>query len=774
MPQVSIVPSVLPKEIVAAIHHIELNKAGWWEKAVQRLVLASIWLADEPLAKERILETLESEFRLKLSPQRLTRVLDSLDDSDSLLTLTDGRYRIPDSRRKEFEIELTESDEAEKRAKRYFEGLLDSRQIKIDLANAWKLFSENFLSPLISDVGANAYRLVTGESTIDGGKILEKFLHQFPAGERQQLAEVTQLFLSPQSNEARSHISRLLHARLCVEASGLPEETVNKIRDVTGKAVKFRIFVDTNFLFSLMELHENPSNATARELQELIDHLRENLTIELFVTPKTVDEAKRAIRAAKSRLDGIPSSFNFTTAAMRVGLSGMAHKYLEERNKSGTCLNPDEWFQPYIDDFVGIARAKGIELYNERLDALSLEQSVIDDIHQVMEFEKTMHEDRRKSYDRVEHDMVLWHFVRSKRPAYVESPIDAREWILTVDYRFIGFDQHKMRQSSTSTPLCLHPASLVQLLQFWVPRTKEFEEAILGSLRMPFLFQEFDVEAERTTLKILRGLGRFEGSSDFPVDTISSVIMNDGLRSRLLVEQENDQEVILIRDALVTETQRRIDEERAKTEELAKSVKIKEEAIADYVRRHDEKETEIGNLKVELNQLRVTASQSEARYEEQASKFEKLQQQQAHALAEFRDSQNAKIAELHNKQARRDAMWLYLLLFAFLLILCLAFGWFMQFVIPIVPTVIGNYASIASFAILSFIAGHLLLEIIFRNKPAIHGLWPFVQAKRFRMWLWTLVVTGFMLGVIGNLYANRLQKNLDQLDDSKMNSLQEK
>ena len=151
--------------------------------------------------------------------------------------------------------------------------------------------------------------------------------------------------------------------------------------------------------------------------------------------------------------------------------------------------------------------------------------------------------------------MILWHFVSDQRPNYIESPIDSRDWILTVDYRLIGFDEYKQKHAGSKITLCLHPTSLIQLLQFWVPRTKEFEEAMLGSMRLPFLFQEFDAEAERTSLRILKGLGRFEGRDDISAQTITSVILNEGLRARLLTKKTGDgeTEIALIRDALVEE-----------------------------------------------------------------------------------------------------------------------------------------------------------------------------------------------------------------------------
>ena len=640
--------NLLPKEVTALIHHIELNKDGWWDKAAQRLVLSAIWLAAQPPSIDQIAATMESEFRLKLSGAKLTSILSTLETQNSLVILPGDKYRIPDARRTEFEREIEASENAEILAHDFFIGLLKEQNLQLDTAVSWTTFTDKFLAPLIKEVGANAYRLVIGQDTLEGMGLIEDFLKHFPTDKHQKLRDVASQFLNPKAERARSYISRLLHARLCVEASGLPAEVISKIRDLSGKPIRFRVFVDTNFLFSLINLHDNPSNETARELQDLISNLKDNIKIDLYVTPQTIDEAKSAILNAKLQLHGMPMASNFTAVAMHAGISGMAQKYLMERARAGRFITAEDWFRPYLDNFVAIAKGKGVEIFNESQDSYSTRQDVIDDINDVLSYDEQNSNRRRKSYGSVKHDMVLWHFVQDKRPAYLESPIDARDWIITVDYRFIGFDRHKMPRLHSKVPLCLHPTSFIQLLQFWVPRTKEFEEAMLGSLRLPFLFQEFDAVAERTTLKILCGLGRFEGSSELPEATISNVVMNDGLRARLERKAPGDEEIILIRDALLEEKNKRLDAELQKTQQLEAAL-------------HDEK---IKRIEAELlkSQQLEAAIQGKDAYLSELDREKKAQAVEIERLRSAVDdagrqdkTQAALIADLKAKGDRRDA-----------------------------------------------------------------------------------------------------------------------
>jgi|SRR5215469_8492882 len=149
----------------------------------------------------------------------------------------------------------------------------------------------------------------------------------------------------------------------------------------------------------------------------------------------------------------------------------------------------------------------------------------------------------------------------------------------------------------SKVPLCVHPTSLIQLLQFWVPRTKEFEEAILGSLRLPFLFQELDVEAERMSLRILKGLGLFEGSNEISEQTITQVILNEDLRSRLQSEHSKEEDIELIRGALIAEMQSQADSEAAKAKELETALKIRDESLAELSAEAKAKDRELRELR---------------------------------------------------------------------------------------------------------------------------------------------------------------------------------
>lgn len=759
----------LPKEVTALVHHIELNRAGWWEKAIHRLTLAAVWLSDHAPSFDEIQTFLNSEFHLPLSDSKLHSVLESLESQTLIVRLPGQLYRIPDQQRITFKKEIAKDEEVASAARDFFFTLVESIGIELDPLNVWSTYESDFLSPLVEKVGANAYRLIIGEPLVVDKGLGERFLSQYGEECRSKLTILLTKFLDPQNDKVRAYVSRMLHARFCVEASGLPQNVIDKLNTSAGKQIHFRVFVDTNFLFSVLELHENPSNIAARELLDLISRLKSNPKVDLVITPCTVEEAKSSIISAMNHISDIRATPSFMHAALQVGFSGMIGRFLVECQKRKGDLTPDDWFNPYLKNFAVIARGKGVELFNENLDSYATKQDVVDDILDVIDHEKKLPEDHRKSYKKVEHDIILWHCVNDKRPSYVESPLDAKDWILTVDFRLLGFDEYKRKKTGATVPICLHPTTLIQLLQFWVPRTKELEEALLGSLCLPFLFHEFDADAEITSLNILRILGRFEGADDIPEQTITNIVLDDALRARLKYEKKEEDEIVLIRDALIEEMKARVtaetnkaqemkalaDAEANKAQQLSNAIKEKETAAAVLDAENRAKDVEIAKLKIRLG-------------EEEASTGEA----------------NKKIAELDNRVSEWESKWqireetkkkhftifCYFGILAVVILVSVFAAYIFERIFPSYANMIGMIATRILVTAFVFVIGHLFLECWAIRKSNMAHLWIFKQIRRFRKWLWILVILAFVVGVLGNLCANKIQKNIDQ-DKQPNNSL---
>ena len=92
---------------------------------------------------------------------------------------------------------------------------------------------------------------------------------------------------------------------------------------------RVRILLDTNFLFSILSLHDNPSNEVAQDLIRLTTQAKPNIRVELYVLPITVEETRRVLREVMARLSGMVLTKNIAAAAVKLSSSGLFNQYMQ-------------------------------------------------------------------------------------------------------------------------------------------------------------------------------------------------------------------------------------------------------------------------------------------------------------------------------------------------------------------------------------------------------------------------------------------------------------
>ena len=492
---------MLSPELISLVHHIELNKAGWWDLALQRLILTALWVKRDKITlnSEEVRATLADYFSISLAEPVVNKHLHGLATGGQLLVFTEGRYKLSEHTIRQCEEDLTDSAQLEGRVRVRFQTLLSEYCPSLDFGPAWNSYHEKFLLPMVSEMGANTYRLITGANVGVEMPQLRPFTDSFEPSETIGLRELARVFLNPTDPDVRRYVLRTMNAYFVVRAGGLNDHTIEKLARSAAKLPAAVLFLDTNVLFSLLGLHENPADEGSMALISLVRRLSASIPIRLRVLPHTLDEMRRAITASQEAVINMRISPQLLNSVANAGISGITEKFLRLSAGRDKTVSPADYFKPYLHNLLTILRGNGVDLFSQDLAAYKTRQDVIDDLLQQQEFENKKFGDRAKNYERLEHDMVLWHFANDKRPVQVESPIDANCWVVTADYRLLGFDAHKQRQMSAVVPICLHPATLTQLLQFWMPQTPEFEEALLSTMRLPAVLTVVDSDTERVS-----------------------------------------------------------------------------------------------------------------------------------------------------------------------------------------------------------------------------------------------------------------------------------
>ena len=610
----------LPQDLAALVHHVELSRAGWRERAIRHLLLATISRHSHGLSPDDVCESANQALPGPLAPAEISRHLDSLKSKGSIIRLPNGHLKLSEHARLEIEKQLASAESRRATVRDEFDTAFSYLPPRIEIS--WDDFLESFLTPLVAELGAKTYHILTGQDPrIEDTTSYLEFLKRFPEDDRVLVYQTISRFVDSTSPAVRMYILRLLNTAFLVRALTLPAGAVQELLRRTRRRLQMRVFVDTNFLFSLLGLHVNPADDVVRALHELIESMPNRVDVKLYMLPCTMDEARETIARYQDRLSSFYLSRQIADAIRQgqINLSGISATYVQEAYDDGRRISARDYFAPYLKDFIGVARSKGVEIFNVSLDAWRMNQNVIDDVAEQMEWEQNRRHGRGKSYETLLHDMMLWHFARGQRPGRIDSPLDARAWVATVDYGLLRFDAFKRRGFPQEPAVCLHPTVLLQILQFWVPNSESLEAALMTSLRP--VTSAFDSEAEKITVKIISSLSRFETIDDLSVETITNVVLSDAVRGRITRAKNAEEELAAVQTGVIEESRlmkMRAERYRKDASGLRDAVKQRDTKIARL-----EKEIEIAVEKRNIadTELRVEKA-SNSRLETQLCKVQ--------------------------------------------------------------------------------------------------------------------------------------------------------
>ena len=593
----------LPKEIASLIHHITLNEQGWWDKTIQRLIISALGsVENKQLTIEKIVKFVKDNYDTHIDNDKVKKQIEKLCSSKAILKVDTDTFLLSESELNSFNNDISKYEETELKVQFEFLEIIkkecnDEEQKII----TWELFNNELLIPILYEFGAKTYELITGQGIkLESNHRFKKFLSKFPSERHVIIKDAIIDFLNPQNPLVRGLILRKLNAYFFLEAIKLPTTAIDKINIASKKQVTFKVFVDTNFLFSFLGLHENPSNEAAKTLLDTIARISNKVKIKLYITPLTIDETKKVIINEEQKLKNLRPTQVLSNVAVNHISNGFAKKYFEECNKSNQSIKASDYFEPYLNNLIKVLREKGVEIYNDnKFQNYTTDQRVIDDILDQQKLEETQFKNKphlQKSYEKLEHDFVLWHFVNDLRPSYVESADEAGAFITTVDFRFINFDNIKRRKKRLKIPVCIHPTNLIQILQLWIPRDEAFDIAVLSNLRFPFLFTEFDADTELTTIRIIEQLSRYENVNDLKEDTVTSILFNQALRQKIQTNDDKIKDAILVKDAIIEEIKVHkilVEDKTNQLVQLDEKVKQKEELVSNLT--SEKKQTEQTN-----------------------------------------------------------------------------------------------------------------------------------------------------------------------------------
>ncbi|WP_447882333.1 hypothetical protein [Serratia fonticola] len=592
----------LPTELVSLVHYVELNKSGWWKRATGQIIKGLLFNEPEPISLISLKEKVRSVLGLSIPTENINLQIEDLLSRRSVVKI-DGKLSLSEQEIRELSLHRDRANKEEEDTSLFFKEMISTLGINIDPEEAWVLLKEDLIKSIHS-IGANTYKLLRNGDLRRNHNWLKVFLERYPDDIHFDLKKCISSLLSPANIFTKNYILRLLNAYFFVEATQLKKETISSLDNSNSKNREIKIVLDTNFVFSILGLHENPYNESAESILKLPGKVG-GVNIRYYILRKTLEEFESVLSYQLEKLKSYKFSRNLTSAIRKLSATnGILAKFFEECEKNSETLSPEAYFLPYTTGLLRLLDEKNIKILEWQTVDYSQNQLVIDDILRITENQKRKPPSERKSYESILHDMIFWYSIKDNRNSEAHTALDEDCWGVSLDWSLIRFDQIKRKAKKSSLPIVMHPINFLQLIQFWIPRDEKLESGIMDSMRLPLFFGEFNAEDERITLEIITKLSTFSNITDMKVETITKVLADNALIDKIKESDKSNEVIIELIESKIAELaidyKNQLDESVAQiTQYENEIIKLKEES-SNVLIHEENKDISIQKLKDEV------------------------------------------------------------------------------------------------------------------------------------------------------------------------------
>lgn len=634
-------------------HLVSLTKTGKTRGAIDNLVITAIGLdtAESFRSPDEVASAVESLFGIVIGSSDVRRAIDGAvaggrlvrargtgELSLSLATRGQLDGRIADSR--DLESAVREEWSLELRAGGYAAGEPEVDQL-------WSCL-QNYMARAFRRHGAMAVELLDARLMLNDhdqeslvacmdGAISETGL----AAERTKTAAAISTFFKTTTPTRARYVAQLLDATFTFFALTVNDATAAYL----SQSLKpLSLFLDTNFIFGLLGIHENPLSEASRELVSFVRG--HSFPFTFYVHERTLKEIAATLEHVADRLLGRRWSPELSRAAITTG-TGTGVELAYHRLNAESPVDPKIYLSKF-DHMVDLLKDHGVKLYRPpQTEVISVEEKALK-IAEYMHFVETKRPGKPKPYEALDHDIVVWISLQRQRKR-TQSALDAGALFLTNDVLFRNFDWKYLRDGNVGSVVL--PGQLLQVLRPFVKATDDFDKRFVEAFVAPE-FRAAQTDYEDTASQVLSYLTTFK---DVPAETAVRILTNEMLLARLRqTEQGSEEFKELIESALIEDNaalleerealNAQIEEERIKTQTqlAAASALVRDSQTAIEEARSDAARREQSAREEE----RLLAAQERQRL------LDELTQQQARLEQSLHGARTEERSSLHDELSR--------------------------------------------------------------------------------------------------------------------------
>jgi len=569
-------------QVLIRLSHIgPLLKAGAFEHAIDNMIEHVILLEpSESFTNESaIKESLALNFGIKFTVDEIKSSLDRL-KRNNMVIRTGTSITLEPDRKLNLQKQIKEREELEKKVALSWKAKLMSLNRTLTDSDCDILWQEQkrYLALVFQRHGAECISLFSRNTTTYNDvlsktlkDILEQIISKLPPSLHEiAKSEFPKIFDSDDTDRCE-YLMQLLDTTFVLFSLGIDDKSAIYIRE---SLIDIILFLDTNFLMGLLNLHINPLNEVSKQVLQLI---RDNkFQIKLYYSIETAREFQKQIQIAEGYLCGRQWSQDLSMAAVESrSVTGILAAYHELNTKQN--IDPEQFLSKY-KHFDTLLKDFGIDLYPDSFKNIQGDKATKEEVKEYSSFLFSWRFNI-KPESSLWHDIFNKHIIHSLRKE-AQTFWRAKYFFLTCDYTLIVYDREcRKKINSQDVAFCLLPNHLLQMLRPFITRTEDYDRAFIEAFALP---QFRTVGSNRANLcsKILSALSIYK---DIKKETAIRILTNNILLDQLKdIDEKTDEFTQIIENEFVKEAGRAIeDAQKAKKEleEVLKDKKLIEDEI---------------------------------------------------------------------------------------------------------------------------------------------------------------------------------------------------
>lgn len=581
---------------------IAIGKTKARNETINELILQTLVLMDEEKFSDlnEITKAIDGLFGLFFESHEIEFSVSQLIESKILTRTPEGIYNLDIEQKKIIRSRINEAYGLEIRVRDCWKAEIGENYPTIEFSRIWKVLkiylAKAFQRHGIQTAALLDPRINVNQEYIESlSSILSNVVNSdFQGDERIQAQKIISDFMATTGNypDRATFISQLADGAFTYFSLTLDPRIADEFRQNLNP---LDLFLDTNFVFGILDLAESSQVAVSNELLQAIEKYK--LPFNLYCHERTIKELLSSVSHHEQLIKGKTLSRKMSiVATLTRSLSGVEQKFHQKYAETG--VDPETFFAPFHHSDELLTK-KNILTYVSQGNRLKERSALIDEYNEFL-----VKRFKKKTYTIIDHDMTLLDEVRQKR-SLTKSTLDAGALLITCDYSLYRFDWDNGKKNNQK-PCTVLPNLFWQILRPFIPSDLDFDRSFAETFAIPE-FRIIGSNASEACSKMLSLLASYE---DFPEETAIKLLSNDLLINNLQQVENDEQFQKMVDAAIVHENEELLEEKASLKQSLQEATtnmnEIEEKLSAETLLRQKEsqiKESVVEDLDVATDKI---------------------------------------------------------------------------------------------------------------------------------------------------------------------------